>query len=154
MTGSNGWRVEAQMFFSKYVTSPSAHTIAYRKTGGRIGSRLPGVNPEVLLLTVRGRTTGKLRTTPLVYFDIEDKLVIAATNNGEDRHPAWIWNLFSGQGAEVQIGPSLTKVRGRLATGLERDRLWAKLTEIHPLFAAYQRRTCRGIPVVVLEPVS
>jgi F420H(2)-dependent quinone reductase len=147
-------QVKIQLFFSKYITAPKPHRFLYRLTGGLIGSRLPGVRPGVLLLTVNGRKSGRPRTTPLVYFELDGKLVVAATNNGEDRHPAWLWNLMSAPEATVQIGSSTRTIRGRLAQCDERDQLWEQIIEIHPLFCAYQKKTERCIPVIVLEPVS
>lgn len=139
-----------QAFFSKHVTRPRPHRFVYRLTGGVIGSRLPGVGPPVLLLTVRGRRSGERRTTPVMYFRIDEQLVVAGTNNGEDRDPAWCLNLRSHPDAEVQIGRQTRQVRARIALGPERDRLWAEMTQQHSLFAFYESRTARQIPVVVL----
>ena len=44
------------------------HTVAYRATGGRIGHRVPGA-PPMLLLDHVGAKSGVKRTTPLVYVD-------------------------------------------------------------------------------------
>jgi F420H(2)-dependent quinone reductase len=149
----DGWQVKMQMFFSKHVTRPGPHRFLYRMTGGFIGSRLPSVNPDVLLLTARGRRSGKRYTTPLIYFRIDQRPVVAATNNGEDRHPSWYLNLRSNPDTVIQIGRQRQAVRARTAEGEERQRIWERITEIHPLFAAYQRRTEREIPVIVLEPL-
>jgi hypothetical protein len=54
----------------------------------------------------------------------------------------------------IQIGRTKQAVRARAVVGDERQRLWEKITVIHPLFAAYQQRTEREIPVIVLEPAS
>ena len=77
------------------------HNGLYRLTGGKVGGRV-GKAP-VLLLTVAGRTTGKQRTTPLLYGRDGDNLVVIASVGGAPKHPAWYLNL-QGQEAEVQIG--------------------------------------------------
>lgn len=154
MPGTDAWQVGVQMFFSKHVTSPRIHKFAYKLTRGVVGSRLPGVVPPVLLLTANGRRSGKRRTTPLVYFRIDGNILVTATNSGEDWNPAWYCNLEADPDALVQIGAHQVNVRARFANGEVRRRLWAEITEVHPLFAAYQRRTTRTIPVVILEPAQ
>ena len=75
------------------------HNVLYRLSGGRLFGRI-GQAP-VLLLTVRGRKTGKRRTTPLLYGRDGDDLVVIASMGGAPKHPAWYLNL-RGREAEVQ----------------------------------------------------
>jgi F420H(2)-dependent quinone reductase len=126
------------------------HTRLYRLTGGKVGGRM-GKAP-VLLLTVRGRRTGMHRTTPLLYGRDGDNLVVIASVGGAPKHPAWYFNV-RGRQAEVLIGRERRRVRARDAEGEERDRLWAQMVSLYPAYEAYQRKTERRIPVVVLEPV-
>lgn len=125
------------------------HGALYRATGGKVGGTVKGV--RILLLSVRGRKSGKLRTTPLMYTRHGDKLVLIASKGGDPRHPAWYLNL-QGQEAEVQVGREHLRVRARDAEGEERERLWAEMVALWPPYADYQQKTTRRIPVVVLEP--
>ena len=59
----------------------------YRLSRGRVLGRVAGM--PVLLLTTTGRRSGRLRTTPLTYFEVGDELLIVGSNGGEDRAPAW-----------------------------------------------------------------
>lgn len=138
-------------FASRYLTPPGPHRLIYRLTGGRIGHRAPGVRPGMLLLTARGRRSGRSRTTPLMYFEIDGRFAVAATNYGRDRDPAWVANLRVEPEASVQVGSRRMRVRAREVEEAERRRLWAVMTEEHPLFALYERQTTRRVPVVVLE---
>ena len=54
-----------------------AHAVLYRATGGRLGARLPG-RPPTLLLDHIGARSGKPRTTPLIYMPVEDNFLIVA----------------------------------------------------------------------------
>jgi len=126
------------------------HTALYRLTGGKRGRTMMKV--PVLLLTTRGRKSGKERTTPLMYTRDGDNLVLIASVGGAPRNPAWYWNL-QGQEADVQIGSEHHRVRARDAEGEERERLWAEMVALYPSYAEYQKKTTRRIPVVVLEPV-
>ena len=110
------------------------------------------MNVPILLLTTKGRKSGKERTTPLMYTRDGGNLVLIASVGGAPRNPGWYWNL-QGQDAEVQIGPERRRVRARDAEGEERERLWAAMVSLYPNYAQYQQKTSRRIPVVVLEPV-
>ena len=154
MKSASAWQVKVQYFFARYITRAKPHAFVYRLTGGLIGSRLPTVNPGVLLLTTRGRKTGKLRTIPLTHFQIGQQTVIVASNSGKDLHPPWYWNLRSNPDAVIQIGRSRRPVRARLAEGPEREQLWLAVERMIPLFHEYKRRTAREIPVFILEPVQ
>jgi deazaflavin-dependent oxidoreductase (nitroreductase family) len=127
------------------------HTEVYRLSGGRIGHRFPGL-PSMLLLDHVGAKSGVKRTTPLLYAaDGPDTLVIVASKGGHPRHPAWYHNLRAHPETTVQVGRERRPVRARVATPPERDRLWAKALEVYPTYAAYQQRTEREIPLVVLD---
>jgi deazaflavin-dependent oxidoreductase (nitroreductase family) len=129
----------------------SVHTALYRASGGRFGGSIK--KAPVLLLTAKGRKTGKVRTTPLLYGRDGDHFVLVASVGGADRNPAWFHNL-QGQKAEVQIGREKHRVKAREAEGEERERLWAQMVAIWPPYAEYQKKTTRRIPVVVLEPAA
>ena len=126
------------------------HTALYRATGGKFGGTM--VKVPILLLTTRGRKSGKERTAPLMFTRDGDNLVLVASVGGTPRNPAWYWNL-QGQDADVQIGSEHSCVRARDAEGEERARLWAEMVSLCPSYAEYQKKTTRQIPVVVLEPV-
>ena len=130
----------------------AAHTFLYRLTGGKLGGRI-GKGP-VLLLETTGRTSGKRRTTPLLYVADGDRLVIIASKGGAPRHPDWWLNLERNPRTQVQVGRRRMTVEAEEVTGPERERLWARLLEIYPSYQDYQRRTARQIPVIVLQPTA
>lgn len=128
------------------------HRFVYLKTGGRIGHKL-GHQPMLLLYNV-GRKTGKLRITPLLYTPDGDRFLLVASNLGDDRMPAWWLNLEHAGEAEIQVGTERIAVKARAAEGAERDRCWAKVCAQYANYPAYEQRTNRPIPVVVLERAS
>jgi F420H(2)-dependent quinone reductase len=130
-----------------------AHTLAYRATRGAVGHRFLGVPPFLLLEHV-GAKSGARRTTPLVYIEDGDDLVLVASKGGHPRHPAWYHNLRANPDAVVQVGGERRPVRARIATDAERERLWPKAVATYSGYAGYQRRTDRKIPLVILEQVG
>ena len=126
-----------------------AHVHAYRLTGGRVGRHVRGVN--VLLLDHVGRRSGTKRTTPLLYIEDGDDLVIVASRGGSRKHPAWWLNLRDSPRTTVQVGGERRDVVARQAGPEQRERLWQRLVEVWPDYDSYQARTSREIPVIVLR---
>ncbi len=125
-----------------------AHTLLYRATRGRFGARADGL--DILLLTTRGRRTGKLRTTPLPFFRDGGDLVLIASFGGNDRDPAWRGNLAREPKVQVQFRNRSAEFEARTAEDAEREQLWKTITAEHPRYLEYQRGTEREIPVIVL----
>jgi F420H(2)-dependent quinone reductase len=124
----------------------------YRLAGGRIGGKVQGL--PVLLLTTTGRKSGKPRTVPLGYLRDGSTYVIIASSGGLPRHPAWFFNLQSHPEATIQAKEVQVQVRAELANPEKKRELWARLLEVAPGYANYQKRTSRDIPMVILHPVD
>lgn len=129
------------------------HAALYRATGGRVGGRLPGL-PPMLLLDHVGARSGKSRTTPLVYMRDGEDLIVVAAKGGHPQDPAWVGNLRAHPETEVQLGATRMPVRARVADRTERKRLWPRAVEHNPLWGSYQHRTTREVPLVILTPRS
>jgi F420H(2)-dependent quinone reductase len=126
------------------------HEALYRWTGGRLGGRM-GPLPT-LLLTTTGRKSGQPRTIPLIYFPAGDRLVVVASNGGQDQSPAWYLNLRAHSAATVQIGREQRVMHGVVASPALRARLWPQVVACNPAYAGYERKTAREIPLVILSP--
>jgi len=127
------------------------HAAVYRASGGRIGHRLPGL-PPILLLDHVGAKSGRRRTTPLVYVRDGQDIVIVASKGGHPRHPGWFHNVRANPDTTVQIGAETRVVHARVANPNERARLWPRVVEAYSGYREYQERTEREIPLVILEP--
>lgn len=128
------------------------HTAIYRASGGRIGRKLPGFDAHMLLLDHVGAKSGRRRTSPLIYIEDGDDVVIVASKGGFPQHPAWFHNLRANSDTTVQIGRERRAVHARVASEAEHERLWPRAIETYPPYADYQRRTPRTIPLVILQP--
>lgn len=105
-------------------------------------------------LTTTGRRSGQLRTVVLYGFEDGERMVIVGSRGGAARDPAWVRNLRTDPRATLRRGKQDVAVRAHEVDGAERDRLWQLVTQAFPLYATYQRRTTRTIPLFLLEPVD
>jgi deazaflavin-dependent oxidoreductase (nitroreductase family) len=129
------------------------HIQKYVETNGAEGHEWrPGVH--TLLLTTKGRKSGEMRRTALIYQLSGDDHVVVASQGGKPTHPAWYLNLEEEPVVDVQVAAEKFQARARTAGPDERDRLWKLMNEVWPAYAEYQQKTDREIPVVVLERIS
>ena len=128
-----------------------AHTFLYRATNGAIGYRMPGL-PQNLLLDHVGAKSNVKRTTPLLFTEDGDDVLIVASKGGYPKNPAWYYNLLAHPDTTVQIRGERRAVHARVAGPEERSRLWLLALKVYPTYNSYQERTDREIPIVVLEP--
>jgi deazaflavin-dependent oxidoreductase (nitroreductase family) len=127
------------------------HIRAYVETDGEKGHRWRGVT--TLLLTTRGRKSGKLRRTALIYGRDGERYLVVASQGGADWNPNWYLNLAENPDVELQVGAERFPARARTATPDEKPDLWRIMTSIWPDYDEYQARCARDIPVVILERV-
>jgi deazaflavin-dependent oxidoreductase (nitroreductase family) len=125
------------------------HIKSYVESDGEQGHLWRGV--PTLLLTTRGRKSGELRRTALIYGEHAGTYLLVASQGGADAHPAWYLNLQADPEVQVQVGADKFTARARTATEEEKPELWATMTKIWPAYDEYQTKTQRPIPVVVLE---
>jgi deazaflavin-dependent oxidoreductase (nitroreductase family) len=124
------------------------HVRVYRETAGERGYHWRGTT--ILLLTTRGRTSGELRTTPLIHRTDGERWVVVASKGGAPAHPSWYENLQANPDATIELPGETVPVRASTAAGEERARLWKLMAEVWPAYDDYQARTDREIPIVVL----
>lgn len=130
----------------------------FRATDGRIGSRWrigAGFRKPVptLLLEHRGRRSGRLFTTPLLYLRDGADLVVVASQGGLPTNPQWFANLQAQPDTVVDLPRQRgVRVHARVADPAERAALWPRLVALYADFARYAQWTDREIPVVILEP--
>lgn len=129
----------------------ASHVRGYVSSGGGSGHIWYG-KPTLLLVT-RGRKSGLLRRTGLIYGEDGGDYVVVGSNGGSDHHPHWYLNLLAEPRVRVQVGAETFDAVAREAEGEERERLFAAMTSIFPQYESYRRQADREIPVVVLEPV-
>lgn len=121
-----------------------------RLSGGRFAttSMLP-----LVLLRVRGRRSGELRTVPLVYFSDGDDVILVASSFGRARNPAWYLNLVANPEVELTAAGITARYRARVVEGPDRDRLYALACRNYAGYGDYETLAGeRAIPVLALSP--
>ena len=106
----------------------------------------------IVLVTIRGAKSGKLRYTPLMRVEHDGRYVLVASKGGAPEHPLWYHNLVANPHVELQDGTQTKEYDARELTGDERAQWWERSVAAYPPYADYQKKTDRLIPVFVLEP--
>jgi deazaflavin-dependent oxidoreductase (nitroreductase family) len=128
---------------------PALDVLLYRLARGT-GSRAS----RHLLLTTRGRKTGKQRTVRVGFVREGDTYLLVGSNAGQANMPGWYLNLTANPTVDVQVGTRHFQAKADILTGEERARLWEKFIDERPDFAAMQLKVSRLFPLVRLTPVG
>lgn len=146
--------MDVSLWLEQRVGMPllNLHDRIYQGTNGRIGHRVPGAPPSLLLHTI-GAKTGQHRTTSLTYGRDGDAYLIVASKGGDPKAPGWYHNLKANPEIEINLGPKRLPVTAKPVPPDDPDypRLWAIVNENNSnRYQRYQTRTSRPIPVIVL----
>ena len=109
---------------------------------------------KVVLLTMRGAKSGKIRKVPLMRVEHNGVYVAVGSDGGGPKHPVWYYNLKADPKLTLQDGEVTKEYVAREIDGAEYDEWWARAVAVFPWYAEYQTKTARKIPVFLLEPVG
>lgn len=133
LLGSSGFAAIGKRVF------PRADLALQGLTRGRL-SLTAAAGLPLLVLETTGRRSGELRTTPLTYAVQGADFLVAGSNWGQERQPAWALNLLAKLDAVVDLRGARIPVTARLLHDAERAAAWALLLEIWPAYDEYVRR--------------
>ena len=122
----------------------------FRANDGKVGGQFDGA--PLLLLHTTGARSGEERVNPVMYQDLGGPVAVFASKAGAPTNPDWYHNVVANAEVTAEIGTETRRFRARVATGDEREEIWARQKQDFPGFADYEANTSREIPVVVLEP--
>jgi deazaflavin-dependent oxidoreductase (nitroreductase family) len=152
----------ADTFLVKLVTNPVStwlirricaplDPLLYRATNGRMFTMGPG-NEAMLTVTMRGRRSGKKRSVHLACVEDEGSYLIVASAMGQQKHPAWRYNLEANPDVELQMLGRRVHATARRLSDEEKAAVWDKMREQIPMIHVYESRTDRNIRVFRLTP--
>jgi deazaflavin-dependent oxidoreductase (nitroreductase family) len=124
----------------------------YESSGGTRGTTLRDTGLPVVIMTLRGVKSGKLRKTPIMRVEHDGVYAAVASQGGAPTHPSWYANLLAHPQIELQDGPTKQDMVAREVTGEEKRVWWDRAVAAFPPYADYQNRTDRQIPLLLLEP--
>ena len=107
---------------------------------------------DALLLTTRGRRSGRERTVVLQFFPDGDAIILAAANDGGTAHPGWYFNLKAEPVARVEVAGRRIPVRAQELPDEEAAAWWERILDRDPSYERYARATGRQIPNLRLVP--
>jgi deazaflavin-dependent oxidoreductase (nitroreductase family) len=125
------------------------HVRKYEESAGQTGHDWNGTS--CLIVHTRGRTSGELRKVPLIYAMDGDDYVIVASKGGAAEHPGWYLNLVAHPEVEIQVWGEVIPVTARTGTAADKQRVWPAMVAQWPDYDAYQAKSPRDIPVVLLR---
>ncbi len=128
--------------------------LAHLVTGGRDYRGDADSPAGFLKLTTTGRRSGKARTVELIYIRDGSAYVLTASNGGRPRHPGWFFNVRSNPQVTIEVHGTRRRAEAEIAGPEQRSALWARLLEIAPFYAGYEKRTQREIPMVLVRPTD
>jgi deazaflavin-dependent oxidoreductase (nitroreductase family) len=121
----------------------------FRRTKGGVARPF---RVDALLLTTRGRRSGRDRTVVLQFFPDGEAMVVTAANDGGDAYPGWYHNLRSEPAARVEVAGRVVPVRADELSAGEAAAWWARIIERDPHYARYRQATDRPFPILRLSP--
>jgi deazaflavin-dependent oxidoreductase (nitroreductase family) len=128
---------------------------AYERSGGSEANTLRDTGLPIIVMTTRGRRSGRMRKTPLMRVEHGGEYALVASMGGAPKNPVWYGNLKADLGTvTLQDGPEPFEVAIRELAGDERAVWWERAVAAYPPYAEYQERTSRVIPVFVATPVN
>ena len=133
----------------KHLASPLQRWV-YQKTGGHIFTSLGSCRP-VLLLTTKGRLTGKERTIPVFYLRDGESIVICNVNPGSEHTNPWVSNLRANPVARLQIGQQTKWYQAREATAGEVECYWPRFVALWPAYQVHFKQGGRRAIFILME---
>ncbi|WP_329475111.1 nitroreductase family deazaflavin-dependent oxidoreductase [Kribbella sp. NBC_01510] len=108
----------------------------------------------VVLLSMRGARSGKIRKVPLMRVEHHGVYAAVASLGGAPKHPVWYYNLKADPKLTLQDGDVTREYVAREIEGAEYDEWWQRSVAAYPPYADYQTKTTRKIPLFLLDPVK
>ena len=139
----------------EYVPSSSqwvADQVAeYEASSGERASTLRETGIPVIVVTMRGKSSGKVRKIALMRVEDDGDYALVASMGGAPDNPVWYHNLVADPHVMIQDGPEPHDYDVRIVEGDERATWWDRAVGVFPTYADYEAKTDRRIPVFVAE---
>lgn len=143
----------------EYAASPwewvATQVEEYEASGGTKANTLTDTGIPIIVVTMMGHKSGKVRKVPLMRVEHEGEYAIIASKGGNPTHPGWYYNLLADQNVQIQDGPAPSGFTCREVTGDEREAWYQRGIGVYPPYEEYQTAATghgRQIPVFIATP--
>ena len=126
---------------------------AYEASGGTEAGTLRETGIPIIVMTCRGKSSGKLRKVPLMRVEHEGNYALIASIGGAPKNPSWYYNVSNDNQISMQDGPEPFDCVAEEVFDEERAAWWARAVAVFPSYADYAEKTERTIPVFVTRRV-
>lgn len=129
----------------------------YEASGGTRANTLRDTGIPIVVVTMRGAASGKVRKIGLMRVEHDGSYALVASYGGRPEHPAWYANLLADPHVMIQDGPEPRDYAVREVDGDERAVWWERSVAVFPTYADYAVSAAehgRTIPVLVAEPTG
>jgi deazaflavin-dependent oxidoreductase (nitroreductase family) len=145
------------MLHGEYVPSPRQwvrdQVEAFERSSGAEANTLRDTGLPVIVVTMRGNKTGKVRKVALMRVVQDGDYALVASMGGAPKHPVWYYNLRANPDeVMIQDEAATFAAHVRELSGDERAQWWDRAVAAYPPYAEYQTRTQRQIPVFLATP--
>jgi len=129
-----------------------AHRFVYHYSQGWIGANLGA--PMVLMYTI-GAKTGHTRMVPLQYYTAgSDGILVLASNNGQQKAPAWYHNLKANPEFDIRVGREMRRVRAEELSAERRTEVWPAMRKQNPKIETFAAKAGRTLPIMLLRTLK
>ncbi len=128
---------------------------AYEASNGAEANTFRDTGLPIVVVTMRGRASGKVRKVPLMRVEHDGAYALIASRGGAPTHPVWYYNLVATTEAiTIQDGAVRRDFAVHEAFDEELATWWARAVAAYPPYGEYQQASPRRFPVFVAEPLA
>ena len=124
----------------------------YEASGGTRANTLRDTGIPIIIVTMRGAKSGKVRKIGLMRVEHDGSYALVASKGGDPSHPAWYNNMAADPRIMIQDGPEPKPYVVREVDGEERQAWWDRAAAVYPPYVEYAQKAGRLIPVLVASP--
>lgn len=127
----------------------------YEASGGTQANTLRDTGIPIVVITMKGHKTGKVRKIALMRVEYNGEYAFVASKGGAPEHPGWYHNMIADpSNIWLQDGPAPFRVSVREVSGDERSEWWERSAAVYPPYLEYQENTDREIPVLIASVIG
>jgi F420H(2)-dependent quinone reductase len=128
----------------------------YEATGGAEANTLRDTGIPIMLVTMHGHASGKVRKIALMRVEHDGEYALIGSKGGRPEHPGWYHNLVADPNVVIQDGPTPFDAIARLVEGDERATWWERGVAVYPTYEEYRAdsKDHREIPIFIASPVA